>query len=1020
VDELEDDLGPDSIMESERRSKGFGGRGGTINDTYAASYGPGAMSAYSRTSVDPYSVLDKKRESELSGMRREMESLRAEARRALSDAKEARAEAAASEERADREGELRRVEERRRADIAEREKRSYEDYVMVQDRLEARDREVSALSKQLEEAKAREERARLDAESAEERSKKLSESEASLKAQILRLEQDVREAQAEHWTLQDQLRFAKDEGERSRAQAQLLESELIEAKDSLSRARIAQVDAERRATEAEGTLEGLEGDLGGRNRTLQEANARLQAAFNEADSSARRLKAEVEGLEKKVSECEGTWKTQGEKAERAIEGERVAMASLEKANAEVHRLREVNEALSDEVDRCRADLETSHAQRKVDRGELSRLRAKVDECVGELETLSVEGRKDGIRREGHEERERQLQAAMLESDQQRRELDSRLFILEERRKHDMSEFAQLRKEYAESCSRASDLEVKLEGSERAASNAEKELSRHKEMLSDALARASQAEEQLEVMRPKMATSAEAAVLRSKVLDLEKECHTLRELAAKRETEASSARHASRIAEVKEREWTEQIAQLEARLGEADASLLEERERRGAVEARERESRSGLAASCEALRELEGRYAMEHEAYEHMKASVSKLRSEHAAAVSSLKGQTEEIEEAQRLLRDATHAVELEQSKRMASEERERGSTQQATVLGEQRRELEGRVWMLEERLRQDNVALESLRKAYRESEELKTALGAQYEECRRELEGVKGKSRDLASRFRLIGGLRQEFEDAERERQGQEDKYRVQEKELEEAREMMKRSSDALRKLEAKSREDDAEMQRLNEEVVSIRDRQLSTTQERHSTIKSLEAACKGLRERVRELEEQLHVTELRARKGELMVEERDEEIAELQKKIQKLQVIVKGRSNNNASNMDLSASTTASDDASTSLLLPADSPPCGVGAVFAKSGGGFVATSLDVPVEGGLCVGDLAIALDDSPLADKTLVQFNHLLKGVTGTAVKLLVVRMDRGTGIMLPPFDLTVSPHSPHKPSIVGFMV
>lgn len=59
----------------------------------------------------------------------------------------------------------------------------------------------------------------------------------------------------------------------------------------------------------------------------------------------------------------------------------------------------------------------------------------------------------------------------------------------------------------------------------------------------------------------------------------------RELAAKRETEASSAKHTSRIAEAREREWTEQISMLEARLAEADASLLEERERRGAIEAR---------------------------------------------------------------------------------------------------------------------------------------------------------------------------------------------------------------------------------------------------------------------------------------------------------------------------------------------------------------------------------------------------------------------------------------------------
>ena len=43
-----------------------------------------------------------------------------------------------------------------------------------------------------------------------------------------------------------------------------------------------------------------------------------------------------------------------------------------------------------------------------------------------------------------EDREKQLQAAILETEQQRRELDSRLWLLEERRKQDLHEFTQLR------------------------------------------------------------------------------------------------------------------------------------------------------------------------------------------------------------------------------------------------------------------------------------------------------------------------------------------------------------------------------------------------------------------------------------------------------------------------------------------------------------------------------------------------------------------------------------------------
>ena len=37
---------------------------------------------------------------------------------------------------------------------------------------------------------------------------------------------------------------------------------------------------------------------------------------------------------------------------------------------------------------------------------------------------------------------------MLETEQRRRDLDSRLWLLEERRKQDLTEFAQLREDYA--------------------------------------------------------------------------------------------------------------------------------------------------------------------------------------------------------------------------------------------------------------------------------------------------------------------------------------------------------------------------------------------------------------------------------------------------------------------------------------------------------------------------------------------------------------------------------------------
>ena len=73
-----------------------------------------------------------------------------------------------------------------------------------------------------------------------------------------------------------------------------------------------------------------------------------------------------------------------------------------------------------------------------------------------------------------------------------------------------------------------------------------------------------------------------------------------------------------------------------------------------------------------------------------------------------------------------------------------------------------------------------------------------------------------------------------------------------------------------------------------------------------------------------------------------------------------------------------------------ADAPAlCGVGATFQKSGGGFLVTGLDgggrggIPVLGdahakpeSLGMGDLAIAMDDIPLADMSSVQFRNSIQ--------------------------------------------
>jgi hypothetical protein len=70
---------------------------------------------------------------------------------------------------------------------------------------------------------------------------------------------------------------------------------------------------------------------------------------------------------------------------------------------------------------------------------------------------------------------------------------------------------------------------------------------------------------------------------------------------------------------------------------------------------------------------------------------------------------------------------------------------------------------------------------------------------------------------------------------------------------------------------------------------------------------------------------------------------------------------------------------------------PCGVGGTFQKSGGGFLVTGLDMTQntdqrqsasQMSLRVGDLAIAIDDIPLADMSSAQFRYtcVLRVVSG----------------------------------------
>lgn len=71
---------------------------------------------------------------------------------------------------------------------------------------------------------------------------------------------------------------------------------------------------------------------------------------------------------------------------------------------------------------------------------------------------------------------------------------------------------------------------------------------------------------------------------------------------------------------------------------------------------------------------------------------------------------------------------------------------------------------------------------------------------------------------------------------------------------------------------------------------------------------------------------------------------------------------------------------------LDNDHALCGVGGTFQKSGGGFLVTGLDggkdekaedyTNIPGDLKMGDLAIAMDDIPLADMSSIQFRNSIQ--------------------------------------------
>jgi chromosome segregation ATPase len=367
----------------------------------------------SRSSLDPYSVLDKKREGELGRLRAELESIKAELATARNEAKEARHEAYMEKERADHEASLRTSEEKRRLDVTEREKKTYEAWVQEHDKLQESERERAEIEMQLAEANQALSRVEAQTKALGASCHSLGMQESELKARALRLDQELRDSQAEMRSLQESTKHLREELEHAREAVSSHEGELAESRGTMFKLRTQLQDALRRAQEAEAQLDSVDTELTAKNQQLTIENSKLQHLYQNAETAQQKHRAELETALKKMAQMEEAHKDRGNMLAKSQESERQLITQRDKDSAELKRLREVAEALEKEVDRCRGELETAHAQRKLDKNELLRMRAKLDEVTAELENRSSEEHKERMTKSSQDEREKQLQSAMI-------------------------------------------------------------------------------------------------------------------------------------------------------------------------------------------------------------------------------------------------------------------------------------------------------------------------------------------------------------------------------------------------------------------------------------------------------------------------------------------------------------------------------------------------------------------------------------------------------------------------------
>eukprot|EP00960_Hanusia_phi_P078110 768782-Hanusia_phi.AAC.10 len=313
--------------------------------------------------------------------------------------------------------------------------------------------------------------------------------------------------------------------------------------------------------------------------------------------------------------------------------------------------------------------------------------------------------------------------------------------------------------------------------------------------------------------------------------------------------------------------------------------------------------------------------------------------------------------------------------------------------------------MTDEARNQLQSNFELVKTSHKAHEEERVALLRELEKKDHELEEIRERSRELLSKFKLIEELKREYEDAENERkvtpsplrsviharpQLMDQRSKDQNRELQEALDTAKRAIESCNVLTAKAKQDEALISQLNNEIVLLQEAQISSQLDKLSSSKALENTIKELQERLKMTEDELYAAGMRQRKVEMKNVDLVQELARLRASLEQSSA-QEPRQDCGLGGREMSGV----------LSLTRAS-----GVAFTKSGGGFAVAEVDGGREHQLKIGDLIIALDDTPVVDLSSTQFRRLLQGHEGTHLTALVVPEESRRGSFKVPTELTLT--------------